>query len=96
MLNVSLHPSNRPLQSAPGRNGRTLSALATAAISAAAATAWLNFSPPARGDVNATWDGTSSNWSAAAHWSSNPYYPNNGTPSGALYDASLQRGNHHT
>lgn len=37
-------------------------------------------------DVTATWDGTTNNWSAASHWSSNPNFPNNGN-GGFTFDA---------
>jgi hypothetical protein len=43
-------------------------------------------------DTTATWDGTNNNWSSALDWSSNPFYPNNGTPSGTLYDAVVNNG----
>ncbi len=45
-----------------------------------------------RADTTATWDGTTNNWSSTAHWSSSPNYPNNGTPSGSLYDVVVGGG----
>ncbi len=36
-------------------------------------------------DVTATWIGNIGNWVTAADWSTNPNYPNNGTPSGVDY-----------
>jgi hypothetical protein len=44
----------------------------------------------ARGDTSATWtSGSSGNWSSAASWSTNPNYPNNGTPAGINYTATI-------
>lgn len=40
----------------------------------------------------ATWDGSAGNWSDVSHWSTAPYYPNNGTPTGATYDVTIGAG----
>ncbi len=40
-------------------------------------------------DTAANWDGTTNNWTSAAAWSTNPNYPNNGTPTGAVYAANI-------
>jgi hypothetical protein len=40
-------------------------------------------------DAVASWLGGSGNWSNAADWSTNPNYPNNGTPAGTNYQASI-------
>ncbi len=44
------------------------------------------------GDTSATWNGATSTWSNAADWSTNPNYPNNGTPAGVLYDVVIKNG----
>jgi fibronectin-binding autotransporter adhesin len=62
------------------RRCRTLRMLAAAGIGVAVLP---NFG---RADVTATWVGGSGNWTTAADWSTNPNYPNNGTPSGTDYD----------
>src|SRR5262245_44976791 len=46
--------------------------------------------PAALAQVTSTWTGASGNWTNPAIWSTNPNYPNNGMPPGALYDAFLQ------
>jgi len=61
-------------------------------MSISAAALATNLSPLARADTTATWDGTTNNWSSAAHWSTNPNYPNNGTPAGTLYDVIVSAG----
>jgi hypothetical protein len=53
----------------------------------------VTISSSARGDVSATWNGSTNNWSDAAAWSTNPYYPNNGTPLGLDYDVTISSGN---
>jgi fibronectin-binding autotransporter adhesin len=41
-------------------------------------------------DTNASWlSETSGNWSTASLWSTNPNYPNNGTPANVNYDAYI-------
>ena len=37
--------------------------------------------------ITASWTGANGNWTNPALWSSNPNYPNNGTPPGATYNA---------
>ena len=37
--------------------------------------------------ITSTWTGISGNWTNPALWSTNPNFPNNGTPSGATYHA---------
>ena len=50
------------------------------------------FAPPsAAADRVAVWDGTSNSWSNAAHWSTNPLYPNNGN-GGFTFDATVGSG----
>jgi len=46
------------------------------------------------GDTNATWNPASGGeyWTTAADWSTNPYYPDNGTPSGVNYAAAFPAG----
>ena len=57
---------------------------------AAASVAVLGMSPRSwAAQVTARWDGTTNNWSSGAHWSTAPNYPNNGTPSGSLYDVVI-------
>jgi len=51
--------------------------LATIAMLAVATTAHTQ--------VISTWNGTSGDWTNAALWSTNPFYPNNGNPPGATY-----------
>jgi fibronectin-binding autotransporter adhesin len=55
---------------------------------AALAAAWLT-APAARGQVVATWTGATGNWSNPALWSTNPNFPNNGTPPGTTYAATV-------
>jgi hypothetical protein len=43
-------------------------------------------------DTTAIWDGSVGDWTSAIDWSSNPYYPDNGTPSGAIYDVGISSG----
>ena len=46
--------------------------------------------PAAADDTVATWTtATGGNWTTAADWSSNPYYPNNNTPGGSTYAAVI-------
>lgn len=42
--------------------------------------------------TTATWDGTSGAWDEPARWSTNPAFPVNGTPAGALYHAVIPAG----
>ena len=45
-------------------------------------------------DIDASWLGpVSGNWTDPTKWSTDPIYPNNGTPSGSLYDAIITAGN---
>ncbi|HEX4054543.1 MAG TPA: hypothetical protein VHX86_09790 [Tepidisphaeraceae bacterium] len=37
--------------------------------------------------TTASWNGGSGNWTTASDWSTNPVYPNNGTPTGTTYQA---------
>jgi hypothetical protein len=46
----------------------------------------------AAADTSATWDGTTNSWSSAADWTTSPMYPQNGSPSGALYDVGISSG----
>jgi hypothetical protein len=47
-------------------------------------------SPALRGATPAFWNGTfGGTWDFPANWSTNPYYPINGTPAGATYDAHI-------
>ncbi len=43
--------------------------------------------------ASAIWNGTTGNWSDVARWTSNPLYPNNGTPLGVTYDVTISAGN---
>lgn len=43
-------------------------------------------------DTVAYWDRDNGNWSNAADWSTAPYYPDDDTPSGVLYDAAMDSG----
>jgi hypothetical protein len=38
-------------------------------------------------EITSTWSGNTGNWTDPTQWSTNPNYPNNGTPSGTDYDA---------
>lgn len=70
-----------------GKRDLTLSSLVLAS------SIWLAFAPLAKADTNATWSGaTGGNWTTAADWSTNPNYPNNGTPSGTNYTATISTG----
>ncbi len=42
--------------------------------------------------IAASWMGNDGNWSDATQWSTNPNYPNNGTPSDTTYDVSISSG----
>lgn len=44
------------------------------------------------GQTNAVWNGPSGNWTNAAIWSTNPFFPNNGIPAGTTYNAILNGG----
>src|SRR5689334_11842017 len=35
---------------------------------------------------------TGSNWTDVSHWSTNPFYPDNGNPAGATYDVTINSG----
>ena len=52
----------------------------------------VGISSAALADTNSTWDGSTNNWSSATHWSTNPNYPNNGTPLGLSYDVFIAKG----
>jgi len=45
----------------------------------------------AHADVQATWNGGSGDWSNSSLWSTNPNYPNNGTPSSVNYTAAINQ-----
>jgi hypothetical protein len=40
-------------------------------------------------EITSTWSGNSGDWTDGTQWSTNPNYPNNGTPSGVSYDALI-------
>jgi hypothetical protein len=40
-------------------------------------------------EITSTWSGNTGNWTDPTQWSTNPNYPNNGTPSGTTYDAVI-------
>ena len=42
-------------------------------------------------DTTAEWIGGTGNWTTASNWSTNPNYPNNGTPSGTNYQAIIDQ-----
>ncbi len=44
------------------------------------------------GDTTANWTSTSGDWQTASSWSTNPDFPNNGTPSGVNYAATISNG----
>jgi hypothetical protein len=46
----------------------------------------------AHADTTATWLGETGNWTDPTQWSTNPDYPNNGTPAGSDYDAQINAG----
>jgi len=52
----------------------------------------VGISSAALADTNSTWDGSTNNWSSATDWSTNPNYPNNGTPLGSSYDVFIAKG----
>ncbi|MGA2440612.1 MAG: PEP-CTERM sorting domain-containing protein [Tepidisphaeraceae bacterium] len=59
-------------------------------IAAIVASATFNgFSKRAAADTTATWIGASGNWTDPTQWSTNPNYPNNGTPTGTDYQALI-------
>jgi len=43
--------------------------------------------------ASSIWNGTTGNWSDASRWTSNPFFPNNGTPIGTTYDVTISAGN---
>ena len=62
------------------RQGRILAAIASLAVFAGGASA----------ATTSNWsNATSGNWNTPANWSSNPNYPNNGTPAGSTYNVNL-------
>jgi len=38
------------------------------------------------------WNGGTGNWSNAAMWSTNPFYPQDGNPAGTMYNAGVSSG----
>jgi hypothetical protein len=40
-------------------------------------------------EITSTWSGSTGNWTDPTQWSTNPNYPNNGTPTGTTYDAVI-------
>ena len=49
-----------------------------------------NFLPPGPNLVTANWlNATSGTWNTATNWSTNPNFPNNGTPSNTVYNAVI-------
>ena len=64
----------------------------TRALLFGAAIASAKFVGHVRADQTATWNGTTGNWSDFTKWSTNPNFPNNGTPAGTLYDAIINSG----
>jgi hypothetical protein len=46
----------------------------------------------AQAQVTAIWDGGTSTWDDSTHWSTNPNFPNNGTPEGTTYNAVINAG----
>ena len=48
--------------------------------------------PLAYADTSATWNSTVGNWSDVTKWTTNPNFPNNGTPAGTLYDVTVSGG----
>jgi fibronectin-binding autotransporter adhesin len=54
-----------------------------------ASTAIHCFSRHAGADATATWIGASGNWTDPTQWSTNPSYPNNGSPIGTNYQALI-------
>jgi hypothetical protein len=64
-------------------------------VLALAATAWAGVSrlTPARADTAVNWSAAiNGNWTDATKWSSNPNYPNNNTPTGTNYTATIAAG----
>ena len=71
------------MMSGQRRVRRRLVAIAAAAVAASGG-------PRAMADTPAQWlTATSGSWTDPARWSTNPYYPNNGTPDGAAYAATI-------
>src|SRR5687768_16098805 len=67
-------------QCRPGRS-RFAAVVIAAALSAAG---------PVRAATSASWTtAVSGLWTDASKWSTNPNYPNNGTPGGTTYDAGI-------
>jgi hypothetical protein len=58
----------------------------------AAALLALSVCAPAAQAAIATWNGTVGNWSDPTRWTTNPVYPNNGTPAGVTYDVTIPGG----
>lgn len=75
----------------PGRRQSKQSGKVYARLVAAVGIGIGSWNSSAHGDVTATWTGGSGNWTTAADWSTNPNYPNNGTPSGTDYQAVFTR-----
>src|ERR1700690_976026 len=62
--------------------------LSRAAVAAAAAAV---FVPAFAGasEITSNWSGNTGNWTDPTQWTTNPNYPNNGTPAGVEYDAVI-------
>src|ERR1700690_4048497 len=62
--------------------------LSRAAVAAAAAAV---FVPAFAGasEITSNWSGNTGNWTDPTQWTTNPNYPNNGTPAGTEYDAVI-------
>jgi hypothetical protein len=56
---------------------------------ASAATALAFAGTSLAGEITSSWSGNTGNWTDPTQWSTNPNYPNNGTPSGTTYDAVI-------
>lgn len=64
--------------------------LRTSAAALAASLAFLGAQRLACADIAATWDGATSVWTNASHWSTDPVFPNNATPN--FYDVTINAG----
>src|SRR5687767_12393091 len=77
--------SRRRVRHPRGAHGAIRITAGAALVAAAALTA-----APARGATTANWLGASDgNWIDPTRWSTNPAYPNNGTPAGVTCDARI-------
>lgn len=52
-------------------------------------TEWATVAIMADTEVTASWTGGAGNWTNVTKWTTNPDYPNNGTPAGTIYDAII-------